>query len=100
MRLDAEDVGSPLGALATFVQLSSAFCGVCRACRLVLERVVATSEGVRFIDLDVADHPDLAERLDVRSTPTVVLLGADGTVVRRMVGAPRLAQARAVLAAL
>lgn len=97
--LDAAVLRHPLGASATFVQLSSAFCAPCRTTRRVLERVVATADGVAHVEVDVADRPDLAERFGVTETPTVVVLDASGVPVGRATGVPSLAQARAAVAA-
>jgi thiol-disulfide isomerase/thioredoxin len=97
-RLTPGDLGAPLGRRATLVQFSSAFCAPCRATRRVLERLVGTDDGVTHVELDVAERPDLGERFDVTVTPTVLVLDAAGTVVRRAVGAPTLAQARAAVA--
>ncbi|HEY0217460.1 MAG TPA: thioredoxin, partial [Cellulomonas sp.] len=66
----------------------------------VLERVVATSEGVAHVEVDVAHRGDLAGAFDVTVTPTVVVLDAHGVPVGRVEGAPSLAQARATLTAL
>ncbi|MBU5422655.1 thioredoxin family protein [Cellulomonas hominis] len=96
--LDAAALGAPLGAAATFVQLSS--CAPCRATRRVLERVVATGDGVAHVEVDVADRADLAARFAVTETPTVVVLDAAGVPVARATGVPSLAQARAAVAAL
>lgn len=96
--LTPDDIGAPLGASATVVQLSSAFCMPCRATRAVVGRAVATTTGVTAVDLDVADHLALGERLDVTSTPTVLVLDAQGRVRVRASGVPTLAQLRAALA--
>lgn len=91
-------IGAAPGERATLVQFSSTFCAPCRATRRVLERVVATADGVVHVELDVADHTDLAERLDIVATPTVLVLDGDGVLQRRAQGVPTLAQVRAVLA--
>lgn len=96
-RLTADDLGAPLGDGVTVVQFSSTFCAPCRATRRVLERAVATSDDVAHIELDVADHLDLGQRLDIRVTPTVLVLDAQGVVRGRAQGAPSLAQARAAI---
>ena len=96
-RLTAEELGVPLGRRATLVQFSSAFCAPCRATRRTLERLVTTDDGVAHVELDVAARTDLGERFAVAVTPTVLVLDADGVVVRRAAGAPSLAQARAAV---
>jgi thioredoxin-like negative regulator of GroEL len=98
--LDAAALRHPLGASATFVQFSSGFCAPCRATRRVLERVVATTDGVAHVEVDVAHRADLATRFAITQTPTVVVLDADGAPVARATGVPSLAQARAAVGAL
>lgn len=97
--LTAADLGAPLGDRLTFLQFSTGFCAPCRAARRVLDRVVQTSEGVAHIEVDVADHAELATRFDVTSTPLVVILDPDGVPKARLTGVPSLAQARAVIPA-
>lgn len=97
--LDADALGlaGPLGERATLLQISSGFCAPCRAARGLLERVAATTAGVRHVDLDVAQHTALAERLAITRTPTVLLLGPGGAVLARHEGVPRLAAVRDLL---
>ena len=97
MHLAPADLGVPLGERATVVQFSSTFCAPCRSTRYVVERAVATTHGVAYADLDVADHLELGERLGIDVTPTVLVLDAQGTVVRRATGVPTLAQLRSAL---
>ncbi|WP_235522405.1 thioredoxin family protein [Cellulomonas sp. Root137] len=99
MRLTPDDLGAPLGERATVVQFSSTFCAPCRSTRYVAERAVATTDGVAYADLDIADHLALGERLAIDVTPTVLVLDARGDVVRRASGVPTLAQLRSALAA-
>ncbi|NNH08414.1 thioredoxin family protein [Cellulomonas fimi] len=98
MVLAAEDLGAALGARATVVQFSSTFCTPCRRTRLVVEHALRSEPGVVHVELDVADHLALGERLDVTSTPTVLVLDVRGRVRRRAAGVPTLAQVRAALA--
>ena len=97
MRLTSADLGAPLGERATVVQFSSTFCAPCRTTRYVVERAVATADGIAYADLDVADHLALGERLGIDVTPTVLVLDARGDVVRRATGVPTLAQLRSAL---
>lgn len=94
---DALGLDVPLGERATLLQISSGFCAPCRAARGLLERVADTAEGVRHVDLDVAHHPELAARLAITRTPTILLLDPAGAVLARHDGVPRLAAVRAAL---
>ncbi|MEV6006747.1 thioredoxin family protein [Streptomyces sp. NPDC051976] len=98
-RLTAGDLGGPLGERATLVQFSSAFCAPCRATRRVLGEVAAMVEGVRHVEIDAEAHLELVRRLGVLKTPTVLVLDAGGSVVRRAVGQPRRADVIAALGA-
>jgi hypothetical protein len=70
-RLTSADIGQPLGARATLLQFSSAFCAPCRATRRILADV------------------DLVRDLGVLRTPTVFVLGPGGEIARRASGQPR-----------
>jgi thiol-disulfide isomerase/thioredoxin len=93
----ASDLGSALGARATLVQFSTAFCQPCRAARVTLGEVSAMVEGVAHIEIDAESHLDLVRRLDIMRTPTVLILDAGGRVVQRASGAPRKADVLAAL---
>lgn len=88
-RLVSADIGAPLGERATLVQFSTAFCQPCRATRRILAGVAEEVVGVSHVEIDAESHLDLVRRLDVRRTPTVFVLDAEGVVVRRAVGQPR-----------
>jgi thiol-disulfide isomerase/thioredoxin len=99
-RLTPEDLGTPLGERATLVQFSTAFCQPCRATRRILDDVARMVDGVGHVEIDAESHLDLVRRLDVRRTPTVLVLDADGQVRNRATGAPRKAEVLAVLGGL
>jgi thiol-disulfide isomerase/thioredoxin len=96
-RLGAAELGGELGERATLVQFSSAFCAPCRATRRVLGEVSALVKGVTHIEIDAEDHLDLVRELGILKTPTVLVLDADGRVVRRATGQPRKADVIAAL---
>ncbi len=96
-RLGTADLGSELGERATLVQFSSAFCAPCRATRRVLGEVAGLVPGVTHVEIDAEDHLDLVRELDILKTPTVLVLDADGRVVRRATGQPRKADVIAAL---
>ena len=96
-RLGAAELGEDLGERATLVQFSSAFCAPCRATRRVLGEVAGMVPGVTHVEIDAEDHLDLVRELDILKTPTVLVLDADGHVVRRATGQPRKADVIAAL---
>ena len=97
-RLTAGQLGAPLGERATLVQFSSAFCSPCRATRVLLTDVAATAPGVETVEIDAESHLQLVRDLDVRRTPTVLVLDATGAVTTRASGLPRRDQVMAALA--
>ena len=98
-RLGPDEIGAPLGERATLVQFSTAFCQPCRATRRILDDVSRAVPGVAHVEIDAESHLDLVRRLDVRRTPTVLVLDAGGHVVRRASGQPRPADVAVALAA-
>jgi thiol-disulfide isomerase/thioredoxin len=96
-RLGAAELGEGLGERATLVQFSSAFCAPCRATRRVLTEVAGMVPGVTHVEIDAEEHLDLVRRLDILKTPTVLVLDADGRIVRRATGQPRKADVIAAL---
>jgi thiol-disulfide isomerase/thioredoxin len=96
-RLDAAELGEALGERATLVQFSSAFCAPCRATRRVLGEVAGLIPGVSHVEIDAEDHLDLVRDLGILKTPTVLVLDADGRIVRRATGQPRKADVIAAL---
>ncbi len=96
-RLEAAQLGSDLGTRATLVQFSSAFCQPCRATRRVLAEVAHMVDGVSHVEIDAEAHLELVRMLDIVRTPTVLVLDADGRIVRRAAGQPRTADVIAAL---
>ena len=96
-RLGAAELGQGLGERATLVQFSSAFCAPCRATRRVLGEVADIVPGVTHVEIDAEEHLDLVRRLDILKTPTVLVLDADGRIVRRATGQPRKEEVIAAL---
>ena len=86
-----------LGERATLVQFSSAFCAPCRTTRVVLDDVASREAGVSHVEIDAEQHLDLVRALDVRRTPTTLVLDHAGQEIARAAGATRRAQVLAVL---
>lgn len=97
-RLTGAQVGRDLGERATLLQFSSTFCAPCRATHQLLADVAAKDTGVAHIEIDVADRMDLVRLLDIRRTPTTLVLGPEGQIARRASGLPRRDDVVAALA--
>jgi thiol-disulfide isomerase/thioredoxin len=95
--LTEADLGGPLGERATLVQFSTAFCAPCRPTRQILVQVAGMVDGVTHVEVDAAARLDLARRLRISSTPTVLVLDPAGAIVKRAAGLPRKADVIAAL---
>ena len=93
-------IGSELGSRATLLQFSSAFCGPCRATRLLIEDVTADMADVAHVEVDAEANLELVRTLDIRSTPTTLFLDSAGHEVGRAVGAPKRDQVVKAIAAI
>ena len=99
-RAELRALGAPPDARAVLVQFSTAFCAPCRAARRVLRHVATVLDGVAHVEVDAEASLDLVRRLDVRVTPTTLLLDADGVERSRASGVPRAAAVVAAVAPL
>ena len=79
--------GEVLGAKKpVLVDLWASWCGPCRAMEPTIDAVAKEFEGkVDVAKLNVDDNPELAQKLDVMSIPTLMLF-KDGQPIDRMVG--------------
>ncbi|WP_158884414.1 TlpA family protein disulfide reductase [Amycolatopsis anabasis] len=82
---DALDPATPI----TLVQISTTFCAPCRHARAVLSQLADRTEGVRHVDLDVTQRPEVAQRLGVLRTPTTLALTPGGRELLRVSGVPK-----------
>jgi thiol-disulfide isomerase/thioredoxin len=89
--LTQAQLGQALGSRATLVQFSSGLCAPCHATRRILADVAAAADGVTHVEIDAESRLDLVKSLGILATPTVLLLGKDGTILRRATGQPRKA---------
>jgi thioredoxin-related protein len=94
--LTAADLGIDLDPRATLVQFSSKVCQYCGPTRRVLTEL-ADRHAVAFLDIDAEERLDLARRLTVLRTPTVLLLDGAGRITHRVSGPPRRAELAAAV---
>ena len=88
----ASEIGEEFGSRLTLLQFSSAFCTPCRATRALLSDITKGLHDVKHIDIDAESHLELVRKLDIRSTPTTLILDHNGVEIGRAVGAPKREQ--------
>ncbi|MEU4216368.1 thioredoxin domain-containing protein [Actinoplanes sp. NPDC026623] len=85
-------------ASATLLQFSSAFCAPCRSVRRISSEVAGLLPGVQHVEVDAESHLAAVRALGIWRTPTLLVLDAEGRVVKRATGVPRKPQLIAALA--
>ena len=78
---------------------SSSFCGACRRTRGILDTAARLVPSVYVTEINVADDPDAAERVDITSTPTVIVRDSHGKQIFRGEGVPNINQVLAATVA-
>ncbi|QFU94382.1 thioredoxin family protein [Amycolatopsis sp. YIM 10] len=76
-------------AAVTLVQISTTFCAPCRQTKALLTHLAGQTDGLRHVDLDVTNQPEVAQRLGVLRTPTTVAYAPDGRELLRVGGIPK-----------
>ncbi|GAA2457820.1 TlpA family protein disulfide reductase [Agromyces soli] len=78
------------GERATLVQFSTALCSRCPGTARQLGALAAETEGVRHLEIDLTDEPELAARFAVLQTPTTLVYDGAGRQRARIGGPPRI----------
>jgi thiol-disulfide isomerase/thioredoxin len=76
-------------AHVTLVQLSTTFCAPCRHARVLLADLAGRVDGLRHVELDVTNLPEVAAELGVLRTPTTLALDRSGAELLRVGGVPK-----------
>ncbi len=77
---------------------TSAFCEPCMITRSVLSQANELVAAMNLVERDIVKHESEAERLGIRSTPTVIVSDSEGAEVFRAEGIPSLNQVLVALA--
>lgn len=88
-KVDPRRLGADgLGEHATLLQFSTEFCARCPGTHRMLADVATHRTGVRHLDVDLTDRPDIARHFRVLQTPTTLILDQHGVVRTRFGGTP------------
>ena len=82
------------------VQFSGEFCAICTPARTLVQRVLRDHPDIARIEVDVAEHLTAVRALDIRRTPTLLIVDEQGEVVHRASGMPREAELRQAVSGL
>jgi thioredoxin-related protein len=63
----------------------------------LLTDITSNLADVRHIEIDAEKNLDLVRKLDIRSTPTTLVLDKNGVEIGRAIGAPKRAEILATL---
>lgn len=85
------------GAEAVGLLLGSPTCSPCVAVKRVLAEVQERRPGFRWVDVDAADHLDLADAHHVMRVPTLFVVDPCGRILARTSGVPAVHELVAVL---
>ena len=77
-----------LGEEATLLQFSTELCARCPGVHRTLASLADARPGVRHLDIDLTNRPDIAKHFHVMQTPTTLILDSDGIVQTRFGGVP------------
>ena len=87
--VDPQQLGADgLGSEATLLQFSTEMCARCPGVHRTLSSVAAGRDGVRHLDVDLTNRPDIARHFHVLQTPTTLILDRHGAIQSRIGGIP------------
>ena len=78
--------------------LGSPTCAPCRSVEQVLTEVARERPGLRWVEVDAADHLDIARTHHVLRVPTLFVIEPGGRIAARTSGVPAVRDLLAVLA--
>jgi thiol-disulfide isomerase/thioredoxin len=73
----------------TLVQISTTFCAPCRHARAVFSALAARTEGLRHVEIDVTNQPNVVRELRILRTPTTLAFDPQGHELFRINGVPK-----------
>ena len=82
--------------MPVLVDFYASWCGPCKRLAPTLEEVAAESRGARVVKVNVDDSPELAERYDIHSMPSLLVF-KNGRVMAREKGVVSKSRLKAML---
>jgi thioredoxin-related protein len=89
LKISEGEFGGKYGSRLTILQFSTTLCSECRTAKAIVKDIVKDSKDITYIEVDAESNLDLVRRVDIRSTPTTILLDSKGFEIARAKGAPK-----------
>jgi thiol-disulfide isomerase/thioredoxin len=77
-----------LGRSATLIQFSTDFCANCPGSKKILKEISSQMSDVEFIEIDAEKNLGLTKKLNILSTPTILIIDSQGDELARVSGKP------------
>ena len=77
-----------LGQRATLIQFSTQFCSTCPGSKKILNQIASDDLTIGFIEIDAEQNIELAKKLSILSTPTILITDHAGEELARITGKP------------
>jgi thioredoxin-related protein len=94
---DQLKTGHDLGKKATILQFKTEYCSICPGVKRQINEMIKNDKGISFYEIDAVERIELAKKLHVKSSPTVLFFNEDGLEEGRIIGAPKKDQLRNTL---
>lgn len=78
-----DDFGKTTGLI--LVDFGATWCGPCQMLAPVIEEIAADRKDIKVINIDVDAHPEVSNRYNVSSIPTVIIF-KNGNIKKTIVG--------------
>ena len=78
-----------LGKKATILQFKTEFCSVCPGVKRQINELIKHDTDIAFYEIDAVEKIELAKRLHVKSSPTILFFTEDGLEEGRIIGVPK-----------
>ena len=91
---DQLKTGHDLGKKATILQFKTEYCSICPGVKRQINELIKNDKGISFYEIDAVERIELAKKLHVKSSPTVLFFNEDGLEEGRIIGAPKKDQLR------
>jgi len=94
---DRLKTGHELGKKATILQFKTEYCSICPGVKRQINELIKNDKGISFYEIDAVERIELAKKLHVKSSPTVLFFNEAGLEEGRIIGAPKKDQLRNTL---